>query len=280
MMNGIWQSLCLDLVNSNVCAKVYQTIPKGSRDRTSFTFFSEFQPRQILDQCQMTFDNLLGVLMNGIWQTICLDIVNSNVYAKFYQNIPNVSRDTARFTFFFLTWTSAKPRPAPNEIWQSLGLHIVDINVYAKFHHNIPFSSRDRAIFTFLRIWSSAKPRPTINVISQSFGLELVNINMYAKLYQIFRLVYDLSIFFAFCLGTFSKFEPRQNLDQCQMTFDNLLGVMMGGIWQSICLDLVNSNVYAKFYQNIPKGSRDRARFTFFRIWTSAKPRPIPNDIW
>ena len=81
---------------------------------------------------------------------------------------------------------------------------------------------------------------------------------------KIFRLVYDLSIFFAFCLGTFSKFEPRQNLDQCQMTFDNLLGVMMGGIWQSICLDLVNSNVYAKFYQNIPKGSRDRARFTFF----------------
>ena len=27
--------------------------------------------------------------------------------------------------------------------------------------------------------------------------------------------------------------------------------------------DLVNSNVYVKFYQNIRKGSRDRASFTF-----------------
>ena len=27
-------------------------------------------------------------------------------------------------------------------------------------------------------------------------------------------------------------------------------------------------------------GSRDRASFTFFRIWTPAKPRPMTNDIW
>ena len=31
----------------------------------------------------------------------------------------------------------------------------------------------------------------------------------------------------------------------------------------TLCLDHVNSNGYAKFYQNIPKGSRDRAGFTF-----------------
>ena len=40
-------------------------------------------------------------------------------------------------------------------------------------------------------------------------------------------------------------------------------------------------NVYAIFHQNIPHASRDRASFTFsFRIWTSAKPRPMTNDIW
>ena len=39
--------------------------------------------------------------------------------------------------------------------------------------------------------------------------------------------------------------------------------LMINGIWQSLCLDLVNVNVYANFNQNIPKGSRDRASFTF-----------------
>ena len=35
------------------------------------------------------------------------------------------------------------------------------------------------------------------------------------------------------------------------------------GILQSLGLDLVNINVYAKVYQNIPLSSRDRAIFTF-----------------
>ena len=50
-------------------------------------------------------------------------------------------------------------------------------------------------------------------------------------------------------------------------------------ISQSLGLDLVNINVYAIVYQNIPLSSRDRAIFLFFRIWISATPRPIPNDI-
>ena len=37
------------------------------------------------------------------------------------------------------------------------------------------------------------------------------------------------------------------------MIFDNFLGVMMNDIGQSTSLGLVNSNLYAKFYQNIPK---------------------------
>ena len=45
---------------------------------------------QILDQCQMTFDNLLGAMMNGIWQSICLDLVNSMCmqnFIKIYQKV-------------------------------------------------------------------------------------------------------------------------------------------------------------------------------------------------
>ena len=48
---------------------------------------------------------------------------------------------------------------------------------------------------------------------------------------------------------------------------------------QSLRLDLSNINVYAEVYQNIPFSSRDKAIFTFFRIWRSAKPRPMINVI-
>ena len=91
---------------------------------------------------------------------------------------------------------------------------------------------------------------------------------MYAKFYHNSPL--SSAIF------TFSGFGARHSLDRCQMLFCNLLGQ----IWQSLCLDHFNSNGYSKFYQNIPKGSRgsrDRTSLTFFRIWTSAKPRPILN---
>ena len=37
--------------------------------------------------------------------------------------------------------------------------------------------------------------------------------------------------------------------------------------------------MHAKFHHNTPLSSRDRAIFTFFRIWSSAKPRPMKNDI-
>ena len=40
-------------------------------------------------------------------------------------------------------------------------------------------------------------------------------------------------------------------------------GPMKNVISQSLGLDLVNINVYAKVYQNIPLSSRDRAIFTF-----------------
>ena len=49
-----------------------------------------------------------------------------------------------------------------------------------------------------------------------------------------------------------SEFEPRQKLNQSQISFDNLMGV-----------HLVNINVYAKFHHNILHSSRDSAIITF-----------------
>ena len=108
-----------------------------------------------------------------------------------------------------------------NVMSQSLGLDLVYINVYAKVYQNIPLSLRDRAIFTFFRIWRSAKPRPMINVILQFFELDLVNINVSAKFYQ--NIPNGLRV----KTSLFSEFEPRQNLDQSQMSFDYLMGYIM-----------------------------------------------------
>ena len=67
----------------------------------------------------------------------------------------------------------------------------------------------------------SAKPQPMINVILQFLGLDLFNIKLSAKFYQ--YIPKGLRVKFHF----FSEFEPRQNLNQSQMSFDNLMGYIL-----------------------------------------------------
>ena len=74
---------------------------------------------------------------NVISQFLGLDLVNINVYAKVYQNIPLSSRDRAIFTFSRI-WHSAKPRPMINVILQFFGLDLFNIKLSAKFYQNIP----------------------------------------------------------------------------------------------------------------------------------------------
>ena len=85
-------------------------------------------------------------MKNVILQSLGLDLVNINVCANVYQNIPLSSRDRAIFTFFRI-WRSAKPRPTINVISQSLGLDVVSINAYAKFYQNISTGLRVIDIF-------------------------------------------------------------------------------------------------------------------------------------
>ena len=92
----------------------------------SLNFFSEFEPRQKLNQSQISFDNLMGYILSI-----------SIFYAKVYQNIPFSSRDKGHFHFFKI-WCSARPRPMINVILQFLELDLVNINVSAKFYQNIP----------------------------------------------------------------------------------------------------------------------------------------------
>ena len=89
-------------------------------------------------------------MKNIISQSIGLDLVNINVYAKVYQNIPLSFRDRAIFTI----WRSAKPRPMINVILQLFELDLVSINVSAKFYQNTPNGLRVKS-----SLFSEFEPR-------------------------------------------------------------------------------------------------------------------------
>ena len=69
-------------------------------------------------------------MKNIILQSLGLDLVNINVYAKVYQNIPFSLRDKVIFTF--------SEFGARQSLDQFLELDLVNINVSAKFYQNIP----------------------------------------------------------------------------------------------------------------------------------------------
>ena len=100
-------------------------------------FFSEFEPRQNLDQSRMSFDNLMGYNLS-LYQCACK--ISSQYSTQF--------KRYGHFNFFRI-WSSAKPRRMKNDISQSLGLDLDNTNVYTEVYQNIPLSSRDKAIFPF-----------------------------------------------------------------------------------------------------------------------------------
>ena len=113
-------------------------------------------PQRSVYRASLTFRNLdLGKastkprrMNNSIWQSHGLELVNSNVSAKFHQNISYGSTNRASFIFFRI-WTSTKPRPTTNGIRQSLRLSLVNIDVYSQYYPNIPFGSRVMGIGHF-----------------------------------------------------------------------------------------------------------------------------------
>ena len=136
------------------------------------SLFSQFEPRQKLNQSQVSFDNLMGYILS-------ISMCMQNFITIFHS-----VQAIAPLSPFFRIWSLAKPRPMKNVTPQSLGLDFVNINVYATVYQNIPLSLRERDHFHFFRIWRSAKPREMINVFLQFLELDLVNINVNAKFYQ------------------------------------------------------------------------------------------------
>ena len=163
--------------------KIYQKVQ--GIGPVSFFFFSEFEPWQNLDLSQISFDNFIGYISsismcmqnlitifftvleigpfslfqnlellkasidkNVSSQTLGLDLVKINAFAKVYQNIPLSSRDRAIFHFFRI-WHSATPRPLINVILQFLWLDLFKIKLSAKFYQNIPNGLRVNFHFFF-----------------------------------------------------------------------------------------------------------------------------------
>ena len=180
----------------------------------SFTFISILNSG--ISKCSKRFKregqfHLFLKMTNDIWQYLCQTHVNSNVYAKFYQNIQNVSRDRGSFTGFFFffffrikTWTSFCQSQMT---FDNLMGYILSISMCMQNFITISHSVRLFSLFPNLELGTAST---------------------------------DIKCHFAI---TWARFDNP-----------------------SACLDHFNSNVYAKCYQNIPKDSRDKASFTFFRI--------------
>ena len=85
---------------------------------------------------------------------------------------------------------------------------------------------------------------------------------MYAKFYQ--NIPNGLRVKFHFFFQNLNLGKTSTN-PKCHLTIS----------WATSC----QYQCVAKFHHNIPFSSRDRTIFTFFRIWSSAKPRPKKNVI-
>ena len=101
-----------------------------------------------------------------------------------------------------------------------------------------------------------------INVILQFLELDLVNINVSAKFYL------NISNSLRVTFHCFQNLNLGKNLDQSQMSFDYLMGYIM-----SISMRMQNFITIFHSVQEIGPFS------VFFRIWSSAKPRPMKNVI-
>ena len=146
-------------------------------------FFSEFEPRQELNQSQMSFDNLMGYILSI---SMCMQNFITIFHSaqeiaplSLFQNLELGKVSIDEKCHFAFLWARSCQYQC---LRKSLSKYSTQFKRYGHFH--------------FFRIWHSAKPRPMINVILQFLELDLVNINVSAKFIKIFQTVLELSFTF------------------------------------------------------------------------------------
>ena len=179
-----------------------------------------------------------------------------------------------------------------HDISQSVGLDRDNINGYAEVYQNISLSSRDKAIFTFSEFGARQSLDRKLNQSEMSFDYlmgYILSISMcmqnFITIFHSVQEIAPLSLFQNLELGTASTNEKchfaiswarscqyqclRNSLSKYSTQFKRKGHFHFFGIWRSakprpminvilqfLELDLVNINVSAKFYQNIPNGLR------------------------
>ena len=121
---------------------LYQNLELGSAstdDKCHFaivSLFSEFEPRQKLNQSQMSFDNFMGYILSI---SMCMQnfitifhSVQEIVPLSLFQNLELGKAPTNEICHFAISWARSCEYQCLRKVYQS-----------------IPLSLRDRAIFTF-----------------------------------------------------------------------------------------------------------------------------------
>ena len=108
-------------------------MPKGSRDRASFTFYQEIAPLSLSQNLELDkASNNEKCHFVISWARFCQYSCLRNSLSKYSTQF----KGKCHFHFFRI-WRSAKPRPMINVILQFLELDLVNINVFAKVYQNI-----------------------------------------------------------------------------------------------------------------------------------------------
>ena len=128
-------------------------------------------------------------------------------------------------------------------------------------------STDDKCLFAIVSLFLEFEPRQKLIQSQMSFDNLMVYILSISMCMQNFITIFlsrDSTII------TFSEFGARQNLYQWKMSFRNLLGYFLS---ISMFTRLLNS--LSKYSTQFKR----QGNFHFFRIWRSAKPRPMINVI-
>ena len=133
-------------------------------------FFTDFEPRQKLNQSQVSFDNLMRYILSiSMCMQNFITIFHSvQVIAplSLFQNLELGKASTNEKCHFAITWARSCQ-------YQCLR------NSLSKYSTQF----KRKGHFQFFRILRLAKPRPMINVILQFLELDFANINVSAKFY-------------------------------------------------------------------------------------------------
>ena len=150
-------------------------------------------------------------------------------------------------------------------ILQFLGLDLFNIKLSAKIYQNIQNGLRVKFHF-----FSEFEPRQNL------FTQKSIKVLHSVQEIRPFSLFQNLALGKASTddkchftiVSLFLEFKTRQKLNQSQMSFDNLMGYILS---TSMCMQ----NFITIFHSVQEKAPLS----LFFRIWSSAKPRPMKNII-